>query len=104
VCSDDELAIAATCIVNVTLPAELDAYQFVFASPLITLGSAARDYATLSFAPGTPVLAGAVELTRRIYTEFSYDKSATTVDTSVHQVLISRKGGARTLPMQPSAA
>jgi transglutaminase-like putative cysteine protease len=111
-----ELAIAATSIVNVTapviapaaasppwetvaqrlkaheLPAELDAYQFVFASPLITLGSAARDYAIPSFAPGTPVLAGAVDLTRRIYTEFSYDKSATTVDTSVDQVLISRKG------------
>jgi transglutaminase-like putative cysteine protease len=111
-----ELAIAATSIVNITapviapaaatppwetvaqrlkaheLPAELDAYQFVFASPLITLGSAARDYAIPSFAPGTPVLAGAVDLTRRIYTEFSYDKSATTVDTSVDQVLISRKG------------
>ena len=111
-----ELAIAATSIVNVTppaippaadtlpwetvarrlraheLPAELEAYQFVFASPLITVGSAARDYAALSFAPGTPVLAGAVDLMRRIFTEFSYDKSATTVDTSVDQVLASRKG------------
>jgi len=111
-----ELAIAAASIVNITpqtippaadtppwetvarqlrtheLPAELDAYQFVFASPLVTLCPAAREYATLSFAPGTPVLAGTVDLMRRIYTEFSYDKSATTVDTSVDQVLVSRKG------------
>jgi transglutaminase-like putative cysteine protease len=111
-----ELAIAATSIVNVTspaippaaatppwetvaqqlktheLPAERDAYQFVFASPLITVGFGARDYASPSFAPGTPVLAGAVDLIRRIFTEFNYDKSATTVDTSVDQVLVSRKG------------
>ena len=45
-----------------------------------------------SFPPGTPVLAGAVDLTRRIFTEFTYDKSASTVDTSVAQVLASRRG------------
>jgi len=73
-------------------PAELEAYQYVFASPLITVNPAVRDYARLSFAPDTPVLAGAVDLMRRIFTEFSYDKSATTVDTSVDQVLTSRKG------------
>ena len=45
-----------------------------------------------SFAPGTPVLTGALDLVRRIFTDFTYDKSATTVDTAVDQVLLDRKG------------
>ena len=110
------LAISATCRVTVERPAipvpadtapletvvhrlaahdqlsTLDAYQFVFASPLITVNPAALSYARPSFPPGTPVLAGAVDLINRIFTEFSYDKSATNVDTSVDQLLASRKG------------
>ena len=110
------LAISATCLVTVerpaiTVPADtapwetvvhrlathdqpstLDAYQFVFASPLITVNPAALSYARPSFPPGTPVLAGAVDLINRIFTEFSYDKSATNVDTSVEQLLANRKG------------
>ena len=73
-------------------PAELDAYQFVFASPLVTVSSMLRDYAVASFPPGTPLLSGAMDLTRRIFTEFTYDKSATTIDTPVEQVLADRKG------------
>jgi len=73
-------------------PAELEAYQFVFASPLVTVYPGVRDYARPSFPAGTPVLAGAVDLMRRIFTEFTYDKSATTVDSSVDQVLTSRRG------------
>ena len=73
-------------------PEELEASQFVFASPLIAINSAVLAYAQPSFPPGTPVLAGAVDLMRRIFTEFTYDKSASTVDTSVAQVLNSRKG------------
>jgi transglutaminase-like putative cysteine protease len=71
---------------------ELEASQFVFASPLIAIDSAVLAYARLSFPPGTPVLAGAVDLMRRIFIEFTYDKSASTVDTSVAQVLASRRG------------
>ena len=73
-------------------PRELEALRYVFASPLITVGPAAGEYARSSFAPGTPVLAGAVDLMGRIFTEFKYDKSATTVDTSVEQVLANRSG------------
>jgi transglutaminase-like putative cysteine protease len=73
-------------------PADLDAYQFVFASPLVTVSSAVEAYAQRSFPPETPVLAGALDLIGRIYTEFEYDKTATTVDTAVEQVLASRKG------------
>jgi transglutaminase-like putative cysteine protease len=112
----NHLAISATCLVTVERPtipvpadtapwetvaqrlaahdqpSTLEAYQFVFASPLISVNSAVLSYAQLSFPPGTPVLAGAVDLINRIFTEFSYDKSATNVDTSVDQLLANRKG------------
>ncbi|TKB23646.1 transglutaminase family protein [Desulfopila sp. IMCC35006] len=71
---------------------ELEASQFVFASPLVTVNATATDYARQSFPPGTPVLVGATDLVRRIFTEFAYDKNASTVDTTVEQVLINRKG------------
>lgn len=73
-------------------PGELEASQFVFASPLITVNSTASVYAAQSFAPRTPVLAGAIDLVRRIFSEFAYDKTASTVDTTVEQVLTKRKG------------
>jgi len=112
----NELAVTATSIVETTFPAtpapestapwetvvqrlashnhpeELDACQFVFASPLITINPGAMAYARPSFSQGIPVLTGAVDLIRRIFTEFTYDKSATSVDTSVDQVLANRKG------------
>ncbi|MBI5551337.1 MAG: transglutaminase family protein [Desulfobacterales bacterium] len=73
-------------------PPELEACQFVFASPLVTVSAGARAYAQPSFPPGTPVLAGAVALMGRIFREFKYDKTATTVDTCVDQLLADRKG------------
>ncbi len=74
------------------LPAELEATQFVFASPMIRLSAATRDYAAASFPAGMPILAGAVDLLRRIHTDFAYDTAATTIDTPVEQVMASRRG------------
>ncbi len=71
---------------------DLEAQQFVFESPLVSLSSEALRYVSPSFFPGTPVLTGAVDLVRRIYTEFSYDKSASNVETTVSHVLLNRKG------------
>lgn len=71
---------------------ELDAYQFVFASPMIAEAPGIRDYARISFPPGTPVLAGSIDLMRRMFAEFAYDKAASTVDTPVAQVLAGRRG------------
>ena len=73
-------------------PGDLEAYQFVFASPLVSVTPAVRDYASTSFPPQRPTLAGALDLMGRIFSEFSYDKSATTVETGVEQVLHDRKG------------
>lgn len=72
--------------------ADLEAYQYVFASPMITVNPNALAYAQTSFPPGTPVLVGAIDLVRRIFTEFSYDKTASTVETTVDQVLANKKG------------
>jgi transglutaminase-like putative cysteine protease len=73
-------------------PEDLEAQQFVFESPLVSLSSEALSYVFPSFFPGTPVLAGAADLVRRIYSEFTYDKSASNVETTVNDVLMSRKG------------
>jgi len=77
---------------NPSRPADLEACQFIFASPLVTVSPDTLSYAIPSFSPNVPVLVGAMDLMRRIFTEFTYDKSASTVDTMVDQVLLNRKG------------
>jgi transglutaminase-like putative cysteine protease len=71
---------------------ELEAYQFVFASPLIAMPSEIHEYGRVSFPPGVPVLFGGIDLMRRIYQEFAYDKTASTVDTPLTAVLANRRG------------
>ena len=69
-------------------PGALEASQFVFASPMVGLIGQAREYALASFPTGRPLLAGAVDLMGRVFREFSYDKSATTME----EMLKRRKG------------
>lgn len=71
---------------------DFDALQFLFASPLISLSPETVDYAKTSFSPETPLLVGALDLMKRIYNEFSYDKTASTVDTTVDQIIKNRRG------------
>jgi transglutaminase-like putative cysteine protease len=71
---------------------ELDAYQFVFDSPLIPTHRELGDYALTSFVPGRPVLEAALDLTRRIHTDFRYDPRATTVTTPLRTVFANRRG------------
>jgi transglutaminase-like putative cysteine protease len=70
----------------------LKAYQFVFESPRITPGPGFAEYAKPSFPPERPLLEAALDLCHRIYTGFHYDQQATTVATSVTEVLASRRG------------
>jgi transglutaminase-like putative cysteine protease len=70
----------------------LKAYQFVFESPRITLGPEFTAYAAPSFSADRPLLEAALDLCHRIYTEFHYDREATTVVTPVAEVLESRRG------------
>jgi transglutaminase-like putative cysteine protease len=59
---------------------------------MILINPAIESYARLSFPAGMPVLEGGMDLMRRIFTEFAYDQSASTVETPVDQVL-ANKGG-----------
>lgn len=70
----------------------LDAFQYVFESPRVTSGPDFAAYAAPSFPADRPLLEAALDLCHRIYTEFHYDRRATTVSTPVAEVLQSRRG------------
>jgi transglutaminase-like putative cysteine protease len=72
--------------------ATLDAYQFAFDSPYITVDDDVRAYALPSFTPDRPVLDAAIDLTARIFHEFTYEGGVTDVSTPVHEVLMQRRG------------
>ena len=73
-------------------PATLDAYQFTFDSPYVKLDPCLYEYALPSFPAGRPVLEAALDLTHRIYTEFAFDSTATTIATPVTEVLRLKRG------------
>jgi len=73
-------------------PEVVEPYQFVFDSPQIRASPALADYARESFTPETPLLAGARDLTRRIFADFKFDPQATTVATPLEEVWAKRRG------------
>jgi transglutaminase-like putative cysteine protease len=73
-------------------PAGLAVYQFAFGSAHIPLASEFAAFAQPCFPAGRPVLAGAVELMARIHERFRYDPRATTISTSLSEVLRQRAG------------
>ncbi len=73
-------------------PDVVEPYQFIYDSPQVRASIMLADYARQSFAPGTPLLAGAGELTRRIFEDFKYDPQATTVATLLEEVWEKRHG------------
>ncbi|HEV2693286.1 MAG TPA: transglutaminase family protein [Verrucomicrobiae bacterium] len=73
-------------------PEVVDPYQFVFDSPHIRASMEFSDYAAESFGKGVPLLAGAADLTRRIYKDFKFDPRATTVATPLEEVWAKRRG------------
>ena len=68
------------------------AVEFTLDSPLVTLPPQVRRYAEASFTPGRPMLDAITDLTHRIYTEFTYRLGATSVSSTVVDVLESRAG------------
>lgn len=64
----------------------------LFASRLVPIDSSVTDYARQSFAPGRPVLEGAVDLMRRIREDFAYEPGATDVTTPLAEAF-ARRGG-----------
>lgn len=61
-------------------------------TPLVPLSEAARQYGATSFAAERPWFDAVHELMRRIHDDFEFEPGATTVSTSVDEVLAQRSG------------
>lgn len=73
-------------------PAALEALEFAFASSYVPILAELETYAAASFTPGRPLLLAALELTRRIFTDFRYEPGATSLTTGVADVFATRRG------------
>jgi transglutaminase-like putative cysteine protease len=70
----------------------LRAYEFTFDSPFVRASSDLADLARPSFPPGRPLLESMVDLTHRIFTDFTYDPAATLISTPLAEVMRHRRG------------
>lgn len=75
-----------------TQPEALFAKEFLLDSSMIKALDALRDYAAPSFDDDRPLLSAVMDLTRRIYREFTYSPQSTTIATPLEEVLKTRKG------------
>lgn len=66
--------------------------EFVFASPFVPLLPQLGAYAATSFPDRRPLLAGALDLMRRIHADFTYDTKSTKVSTPVAVAFKQRRG------------
>jgi transglutaminase-like putative cysteine protease len=80
------------------------AVQFLFDSPLTAFDSDVGAYALESFPPGRPILAGAMDLMRRIHHDFQYDTTVTDATTPVDRVFEIRAGVCQDLAHMALAA
>ena len=65
---------------------------YVFPSPLVPVLATVTSYASASFACGSGILAGAVDLMHRIRGDFRYDAKATVISTPLDEVFEKRHG------------
>jgi transglutaminase-like putative cysteine protease len=73
-------------------PRDLDTFEFVFASPMVQPNKAVVQWASEVFAPGVPILRGALDLTHRIFNEFAYDPNATSTFTPLSKAFEIKRG------------
>jgi transglutaminase-like putative cysteine protease len=66
--------------------------DFCLPSQLVPIIDGVEQYAAKSFTPGRPIVEATHELMRRIFEEFKYDPSFTTISTPLQQVLEHKKG------------
>ena len=71
---------------------DLNAARMAEPTPLVPLSEAARWYAEASLQPDRPWFEALSELNHRIHTDFEFDSGATTVSTSVDEVMQHRRG------------
>lgn len=72
------------------IPIDVTQYRCVSRLTMPSLGIA--DYAAQSFTPGRALLDAAMDLTLRIYDEFTFDSTATDVSTPIHEVFRHKRG------------
>jgi transglutaminase-like putative cysteine protease len=72
--------------------ADARAVEFTLASPLVRMPAQIREYAEVSFTPGRPIIDAVNDLTHRIFTEFKYESGATSVSSTVTDVLEAKAG------------
>lgn len=70
----------------------LDAYEFAFDSHYVKRDPALAGYAAPSFTPGRPLLDAAIDLTGRIFREFTFDPTGRSFDTPLPELLVARRG------------
>ncbi|AWB92789.1 transglutaminase family protein [Aeromicrobium chenweiae] len=68
------------------------AQDLALASPLVDQTAEAHAYAAESLAPGRPLGEAVVEMMQRTHRDFRYDKTATTVTTTVADIFAKRAG------------
>lgn len=68
------------------------AVEFTLPSARVQLVPDVRTYAGRSLTPGRPLLDAVVDLTHRIHADFRYDSTATTVSSTIADVLSTRAG------------
>lgn len=73
-------------------PTAIEAFQFTFESPFVKLAPEVAEFARPSFAAGRPVVEAALDLMRRIHTDFKYLPQSTTISTPVHELMQTRRG------------
>jgi transglutaminase-like putative cysteine protease len=71
---------------------DLSAARMAEPTRLVPLSEAARLYAALSLQPDRPWFEALTDLTHRIHDDFEFDAGATTVSTSVDEVMQHRRG------------
>ncbi|WP_141014617.1 transglutaminase family protein [Nocardioides sambongensis] len=79
-------------LVDPLAPGAWRATDFALASPAVPMHPGAREYAAASLTPGRPVGEAVTELIHRIHTDFEYDATATTVTSTVPEILHRRAG------------
>lgn len=70
----------------------LDAIDCLFESASIAVHDTVAGYAHPSFPPGRPLLEAVADLIHRIHADFTFDPQATTVATSLRDVVTMRRG------------
>jgi len=83
--------VRARCANNLLTP-DSAMGEFRFDSPLITRKPAFADYAAASFPKDCPLLQGISDFTARIFSDFKFDRRATSVATPLDEVFKERRG------------